>query len=235
MNGKILFYDIETAPIQAYVWGLFDQNISIDQIIAATRILCIGWKWFGVKGTHYADERGGQKPMLEAFHAAFCEADAVVTYNGDKFDIPKTLGQFVLHGLPPPPPVTSIDLLKTVKRLGLDSNKLAYVGPYYGIGEKVKHEGFPLWVKCMQGDGPAWGRMERYNRRDVRLMEPLYELLRPFIQNHPYIGQSKGLCPACGSANVQKRGERRTRMFFIERLACQSCGAWTDGSRRKAA
>ncbi len=29
---KILVLDIETAPIVAHVWGLFDQNIGLNQI-----------------------------------------------------------------------------------------------------------------------------------------------------------------------------------------------------------
>ena len=33
---KILLLDIETTPMQVYAWGLWDQNISIDQIIKNT-------------------------------------------------------------------------------------------------------------------------------------------------------------------------------------------------------
>ena len=33
MTGpKILIVDIETAPIVAQVWGLFDQNVGLNQI-----------------------------------------------------------------------------------------------------------------------------------------------------------------------------------------------------------
>ena len=44
-----------------------------------------------------------------------------------------------------------------------DSNKLDYVSKYLGIGEKVRHEGHELWVKCMEKDNAAWKRMKEYN------------------------------------------------------------------------
>ena len=45
MTSRILFLDIETAPNTAYVWALFDQNISTDQIVDTSYILCASWKW----------------------------------------------------------------------------------------------------------------------------------------------------------------------------------------------
>jgi hypothetical protein len=46
---KTLFLDIETTPMQVYAWGLFDQNISIDQIIKSTEMLCFGARWLDGK------------------------------------------------------------------------------------------------------------------------------------------------------------------------------------------
>jgi hypothetical protein len=215
------------------VWGLFDQNVSLDQIIEPGRIICWAAKWLGESEVHYADERGGRDTMFEQIHALLSQADAVVTYNGDKFDLPKLLGGFVEFQLPPPPPVASIDLYKTVKRFGLQSNKLQFVSAMLKIGQKVKHEGFPLWVACMKGDAKAWGRMTRYNKGDVRLTERAYKRLRPYIKTHPYVGAGiVNACPACASANVQHRGYARSKSFITERMQCQSCGSWSQGSRQ---
>src|SRR3546814_5581125 len=79
--------------------------------------------------------------MVVALHKLLSEADAVVTYNGDRYDIPKAMGEFVLEGLMPPPPPTSIDLMKAVKKLGFVMNRLAFIGPLLKVGQKVKHEG----------------------------------------------------------------------------------------------
>ena len=45
--------------------------------------------------------------------------EAVVTYNGDRFDLPKMMGEFALAGIKPPAPVTSIDVLKKFGRTAL--------------------------------------------------------------------------------------------------------------------
>ena len=164
------------------------------------------------------------------------EADGVVTFNGDKFDLPKLNGEFLLLGLAPPPPVTSIDVYKTVRnKLGLVSNKLAFVGPFLSVGAKVKHEGFSLWSKVNDGDPKAQARMERYCKQDVRLLEKVYKKIRPYITNHPHLAETGSTaCGACGSFKTQKRGFRRTKAFHIQRIQCTNCGAWQDGSRKKA-
>lgn len=237
---RLLGLDIETAPAIAYVWGLHDQNIGLEQLIQPSRVLCWSAKWFGEKGTKYADERGGTNKMLRGIHDLICEADAVITYNGDHFDLQKLSGEMVYHRLDPLPPVTSIDLFKTVRGLGYISGKLAFVGPHLGIGEKVKHEGFGLWAACLKGDKGAWKRMEAYNRQDTELLEKLYEALRPFIKNHPTLGEPKPRkesvsCPVCQSTKTSRRGTRRTKVSVIERIQCNDCGSWSDGLRSRAA
>lgn len=232
---KILGVDVETAPAIAYVWRLHDENISLEQLIQPSRIICWGAKWLGESKVHYADERGGKKRMFQGIHALLSEADAVVTYNGACFDIPKLDGSFLEYGLPPTPPLTSIDLYQTIKRLGYQSGKLAFIGPFLKIGEKVKHEGFSLWRLCMEGDKKAWGRMRRYNIQDVNLLDGLYNKVKPFIRNHPYLAASTGKCPACQSSHAESRGYRRTKTLKIQRLRCLNpkCGLWYDGSRQR--
>src|SRR3546814_9474335 len=78
--------------------------------------------------------------MVVALHKLLSEADAVVTYNGDRYDIPKAMGEFVLEGLMPPPPPTSIDLMKAVKKLGFVMNRLAFIGPLLKVGQKRSEE-----------------------------------------------------------------------------------------------
>jgi len=42
---KILFCDIETAPNLAYVWGLYDQNVAISQMVNSGYVLCWAANW----------------------------------------------------------------------------------------------------------------------------------------------------------------------------------------------
>lgn len=235
-DPKILTLDIETKPAKAYVWRLWDENISQEQLIEPGGMICFGAKWLGEKKLiFFSDWEHGHKACVEAMHALLSEADAVVTYNGDRFDLPKLQGEFLLYSLTPPPPPTSIDLYKTVKKLGFIMNKLSYIGPLLNIGEKMKHEGFKLWRLVMEGDTKAQTRMKRYCLQDVKLTEELYNKVRAYIKNHPHLGTEAGAetCGACGSSKLHSRGYRRTRMYRIQRLQCQNCGSWQDGRREK--
>jgi hypothetical protein len=234
-DARILVIDIETKPTTAYVWGLFDVNISIDQIISPSAPICFSAKFMGEPTTYFfSDWEHGHSNMIAAAHELISQADAVVTYNGDKFDLPKLRGEFLLEGLPPPPPVTSIDVYKAVRKLGFQSNRLAFIGPFLKVGEKVKNEGFSLWTKVMDGDTAAQSRMQKYCIGDTTLTEKVYALLRPYIVNHPHLGEAGAhTCGACGGSHLHKRGTRRTKAFAIQRLQCQDCGSWSDGPRKK--
>lgn len=226
--------DIETAPALAYVWKAWDENISPDQIVENSRTICFCAHWLGSK--HYlffSEWEHGHQVMIEQAHALLSEADAVITFNGERFDLPKLRGEFILAGLEPPPPLTSIDLLKVVKKFGLIMNRLAFVGPLLSVGKKMKHEGFLLWRSVLEGDIKAQRRMEKYCIQDVIVTRKLYERIQPYISDHPHLGDNGGACGACGSTHTQMRGFRRTKYFKVQRLQCQDCGAWSTGARQK--
>jgi uncharacterized protein YprB with RNaseH-like and TPR domain len=187
---------------------------------------------------NYADvwpvtNREARLKMLERVHAAISTADALVTFNGASFDLPKLTGEFAVAGLKPVPPVAHIDLYKTTRNMGFTSGKLAHVAPLLGCGTKHSTNGFSLWREYMAGDEKARRKMQTYNERDVRLLGRVYKRILPFITDHAYIGERASACPACGSTKIQHRGWRRTRMYRHERLQCQACGHWSTGKRTK--
>jgi len=234
MAAKILFYDIEWKPALAYVWKMWDENISPDQLVDPGGLLCFSAVWADKpkEVIFYSEWEHGHQTMVEALHALFEEADALVTYNGDRYDNKKARGEFVLAGLKPPPPITSIDLLKTVKQFGFVMNRLAYIGPLLEIGKKIKNEGFSLWRSVLEGDRGAQKRMKAYCIQDSLLLIKLYEKIKPFIKNHPFLGD-RHACGACNGKVLHKRGYRRTKTMQIERLRCTTCGSWQDGKRTK--
>lgn len=228
---RVLFIDIEWAPALAYVWRMWDENISPEQLLDAGGMLCFCAHFDGEKDYQfYSKWKHGQKGMAKAVSRLLSEADAVVTYNGDKYDLPKIKGEILLAGLTPPPPPVSIDVIKTVKQFGFVMNRLAYIGPLLKVGNKVKHEGFHLWKEVLKGDKKAQAKMTRYCIQDVRLLKALYHKVRPFITTHPRLGRN-GSCTNCRSSHLQARGFSRTKMFSYQRLQCQKCGAWQKGSR----
>ena len=177
---KILLLDIESAPNTAYVWGLFKQNISISQIVNSSEMLCWAAKWLGSNDIEFASIMGGKRKMLQRIHKLLDQADAVVHYNGSRFDIPTLNKEFLQADMPPPAPYMQIDLLRTARQqFRFPSNKLDYVGKALGVGQKESHEGFELWIKCMNRDPDAWQRMEAYNKQDVLLLEQVYYKFLP--------------------------------------------------------
>lgn len=238
---KILLIDIETSPSQVYVWDLFKPHIGVDQIIEPTSILCVGAKWLGEKEIIFERslKRDGAefKKMIRKAHALLCEADAVCHYNGISFDLPRLNSEFAKLGLPPPPPLPQIDLLKLVQqKFGMLSNKLAFVAPYLKVGEKVQTAGWPLWNGCMAGDAKCWAEMEEYNKQDVLLLERLYKRLRGWVDNHPnmnlYVKDDAPVCPNCGSSKLQRRGVQRAVTSVYARYSCSSCGRWSRSRTR---
>lgn len=236
---RTLLLDIETAPNQVWAWGLFDQNININQIIEPARMLCFSAKWLDEKPIMFFSEwDDGHTGMVRAAHELLDEADAVVHYNGKRFDIPHLNREFLLEGFVPPSPYAQIDLYQTVKsRFRFASGKLDHVAQELGLGGKIHHEGVDLWLKTMAGDPKAQKRMERYNRQDTKLLQGLYEMLLPWIVGHPnrrlYDG---GACPVCAAdvSHLKRRGFATTRGGRYRQYQCDVCGSWARDSRREA-
>ena len=230
---KILLVDIETAPNRVFTWGLFNQNIGLNQIDKPGYILCWAAKWFDQKKVMFSSvKKHKNEGMLRRIYSLLDEADIVIHYNGINFDMRWLQAEFMKLGWSPPSPCQQIDLLQTVKRrFRLTSNKLDYVLGFLGLGEKVKHDGFDMWVGCMNGDKHYWQEMERYNRGDVTQMEKVYVALRPWIVNHPnfalYGNGKNRVCPNCGSNHIIKRGTYRTNVMSYQRYHCEDCGAWS--------
>lgn len=226
--------DIETTPALVYTWGLFNQTISVDQIVRPTSVLCWAAKWRGEKKLMWRGSQKGFKGMIRRIHELLSEADAVCHYNGKSFDIPRLNQEFLLQGMKPTPPIPQIDLKEVVSRnFSMVSSKLAFVGPYLGLGEKVKHGGWDLWRGCLDGDAESWATMEEYNRQDVVLLEALYDKLLPWIEGHPNMGIGRDVvcCPNCGGTSLNRRGFTKSRTFSYVKYQCKDCGKWCQARR----
>lgn len=224
---KILLIDIETAPNTSYTWGLFKQNITIDQIVKPGYTLSWAAKWLGEEEVMFDSiYHSTHKRMVRRAYKLLDEADAIIHYNGTTFDIPILNKEFLLEGLPPPMPSRQIDLLRTVRsRFRLASNKLDFVAQALGLGKKTKHKGFDLWTECMRKDPEAWEKMKEYNIQDVVLLEKLYTKLLPWIKGHINLSVFYGepICPHCGSTHVIKKGIQHTNAGRYQRYRCRTC------------
>jgi len=235
---KILLLDIETSPNTAHVWGLWNQNVSLNQLMESSYVMCWAAKWLGKSEVMFDSVmETTHKNMIKRIHTLLDECDAVIHYNGSKFDIPTLNKEFLLQGLRPPSPYKEIDLLRTSRRkFKFPSNKLDYVAQALGVGKKVKHIGHELWIQCMAKDKKAWSVMKKYNKNDVVILEKVYNKMIAWIKTHPNhnMFSSSVVCPNCGSHHLHKRGTARNARYEYIRYQCQDCGTWSRSNRSQS-
>lgn len=227
-HPRTLVFDIETRPLTAYVWGIWQQNIGINQIIDSGGMLCFAAKWTDEDTTQFYSERQGRDRMLRAAWRLLNEADAVVGWNSQRFDTRWMHSEFVREGMRKPTPCKQIDVMKSVKALQyLPSYKLDYSARNLGVGGKVHTGGFDLWRGCMDGDRESWALMEEYNRADVELTERVFNKLRDggWIKGLPNLSMDEGhVCPNCGSDSLHAHKPYRAETRRYALWVCDDCG-----------
>lgn len=239
---KVLLFDIETAPIRGYVWGLWDQTVALNQIAADWHILSWSAKWLGDSKVMYQDQRNAKNieddsKLLKGIWDLLDEADVVVTQNGKSFDQKKLNARFIINGFQPPSSFKHIDTLRIAKKhFAFTSNKLEYLSGKLCQQKKMKtrqFQGFELWKACMEGNKAAWAEMEKYNRQDVIALEELYHRLSPWdnsVNFSVYHDDEINTC-RCGSTEFHRRGLYYSETGKYQRWRCKQCGAETRGSK----
>jgi len=240
-NAKIVVFDIETAPAQAYIWKRWKNNVHLDQVVSEGYVLCAVAK--------FLNERSPRRiSMLDFPHlwkkdsendvevVKWCwdildEADIVVAHYGKGYDIPVLNARFITLGLPPPKPYKIVDTKEIAsKYFKFPYNSLDGIGEYLKLGRKNKTD-FNLWVNCMNGVKSAWKDMVDYCVQDVLLLEKVYKKLIPWCSTHPNLSlydltNENPVCPKCGSDSLQWRGTHRTLTQVYRRFQCKDCGGW---------
>lgn len=243
-EAKILVFDIETAPILGYVWGLWENNVGLNQIHSDWYILSWSAKWLGAPPSEimYMDQRRAKNieddsKLLQGIWKLLDDADVVVTQNGKAFDQKKLQARFLLSGMKPPSSYQHIDTYQIAKKnFALTSNKLEYMSDKLCKKyKKLKYTAFPgfeLWKAVLRGDVAAWREMEKYNKRDVLALEELYTKLRPWdstVNFALYSDEPENKCPCGSKAAPNKNGYCYTSVGRYQRFSCADCGAERRG------
>lgn len=246
-KANVLVLDIETAPILAYVWDLWDQNVSINQIHTDRYVMAWAAKWLGDKDVMYADKRstkpGDDKAILLKLWALLDKADIIITQNGKKFDSRRLNARFIELGIKPPSPYKHWDTLILAKRVAdFTSNKLEYLAQKINQSHTKsyhrKYPGFELWKQCLAGNTDAWNEMKHYNVADVLATEELYFNMRSWApESFPstYIHADKAtVCGTCGFNEKMIAGKMdHTKVTTFVQYKCPKCGAFQKGKVKK--
>lgn len=234
---KVLFFDLETAPLLAHVWRPWDSYIPHKAMRHDSFLLTWAVKWRGVRRVR-SEAIGGEEArnqddsrLVLALADIVRQADVLVAHNVDRFDWPRLNGRLLTHGIDPIQPPRTIDTLKLAKKnFGFAYNKLDYLAHELGIGEKIDTD-FELWARAYKGDTKALRAMERYNRHDVVLLEGIFERFLPYVRNLPPLvdaeREMEHACPSCGSVDLQKRGFHRTNASSFQTWQCNPCGRYS--------
>ena|ERR1700677_364847 len=233
MKPNILTIDIETSPIIARVWGLWDNNVALNQIVEDWKIISFAAKWLDdPKVVQMDTEKHTEKVLVKALRALLDTADIVIGQNSKKFDIKKINAKIHEYGLKPPSSFQQIDIMQLAKKnFAFTSNKLEYVTKKFNKKyTKQTHGKFPgqeLWNECLAGNKAAWKEMRKYNIYDVLATEERYKGIAPWgtgINFNAYYGDEDAVC-SCGCKEFQKNGYAYTANGKYQRYYCKDCWA----------
>lgn len=237
----IITLDIETFPVVACVWKIWDENIGLEQILHDWSIASFAYKELGKRKVHFfstggrgADKTRDDSEVLKELWRVLNWADIVITQNGRAFDEKKINARLVTKGFRPYKPIKVIDTkLIAKKHFSFTSNRLEWLSKTLTDLPKHKHKEFPgfeLWEECLKDNPKAWRVMRKYNIIDVISDEKVYLAVRPWMEGHPnvaaYNENEKIQCPKCGSERMVKQGLRVTQSGEYHRYQCQACGGW---------
>jgi hypothetical protein len=231
--------DVETLPIIAPVFGIWDVNINPMHILKESCLLSWAGK-FILSDNVYSDVLTGEEAIARDSKritnslAEFLEqCDIVVGQNFRNYDSKVINTEFLLHGIHPIR-YRMIDTLEVLKNnFRFVSNKMLYVNKRLDISEKIDNDGMPLWIKCNDGDEESLEKMLAYNVGDIVSSEDLFWRVQPFINNMPHLSayntDLKEMSCACGSTKIEEVGLWTTNSAIYKKYRCKSCHALMRG------
>lgn len=245
--AKVLTLDIETQRGVVEVFDLWPKYIPIDRIHTPTRMLCFAAKFRDENEVQFFSawddkDENAYRDMIQAGWDLLDEADVVITWNGDRFDLQWFQGEFCRLGMGPPSPYRSLDLFKVARsKFGrsLMSLKLDWSARQMLGDRKVSHGGTDLWHDIRYGTDKektaAAKLMMDYNIQDTVLTEQLLERFLPWTGTNFALydedNAERTACPHCESSDIQKRGLAHTNSYAYPRYYCKSCKGWSKGRR----
>lgn len=225
---RILAWDIEASSLNA------DFGI----------VLCVGFKEVG-KGkpqvlnildyAHGGDLIKAEKQLLKDVTKRLLDSDVWLTHFGTWYDINFVNSRLIYHKLPIiPPNYNHIDTWKISKnRLKLRNNRLITISEFLGTEDEKNAIRPEQWIRAIGGHRQSMAYIVEHCRRDVLVLEEVYDRIKPLVIDHPNkaLFDGRGGCAICGGNKLQRRGSHVTRTRKYHRYQCQDCGRWSTGTK----
>lgn len=230
---KVLFYDLETSPLKAYIWSLGKQVVrhgQLDKAYAQYGIICVTYCWNNNKKAQSIDwgyEQQDTGLLVERFDEIINSADIVIGKNNNRFDNKMLNSARMFAGLKGMPEwLKKTDDLEAQMRRNfrLPSHSLDYISEQLGCGGKIKME-MQDWIDIVERTDrgeQALKKMLRYGKKDVEDTRSLwYKLYEHFT---PKFDEGLLCCIECGSYSYRKSGINYTQQGAKQRYKCVKCG-----------
>lgn len=238
-SPRVCIMDIETLPMLVYAWGLFDQNIALEQIARDSCML--SWSGKYLNGSElFSDvltpEEAVNRDVSRLAKSCWnflSTADVVIGHNFSGFDVKYINMAFLQNDLPPLKYII-VDTLQVARQnFRFSSNKMKFINDQLGITNKIEHSGFRLWRECSEGNPEALKIMEEYNRGDIGATEDLFYKVRSYVRNFNmalYNEIEERQCPICGNTElIAEEKPYYTPAGKWEALRCPNCKSLNRG------
>jgi len=216
---KVLFYDIETTPLQAWVWRCGKQVVRHNQLVEGKKnydIICIGYEWLHEKKAKCLDwdyKKQNSKEMVKEFTKICDEADIIIGKNNKRFDDKHVNTQRLIHGLEGRPDLMEkVDDLETQIRrhFYLPSYGLDYLSEQLGYGGKDRMC-FQDWIDIVEqtkNGKKALKKMIDYCKKDVHDTKLMWRHCQAHMKPKLNVSALTGnfACKVCGSLDIRKNG-----------------------------
>jgi DNA polymerase elongation subunit (family B) len=256
-QARILTFDIETQRAIVSVFSPFTKYIPHQRVLVESRILCFAARWHGEDRTifraawkedaKYRVDPDAYEKMLLKMWELLNEAQIVLTWNGDRFDVQWVHAEMTRLGLPRPASYKSVDLIKVAKKhfnQGLMYRKLDWSARMWLGDQKIDHNGRDLWDDIRFGTRAeklsAQKLMREYCEHDTALTERIgFEYYLPYLPVNMALyrkDQDSELlyCTKCGATGHLKRENYYyTGAFGYQQYRCEKCGGLSRGKRNK--
>jgi len=236
---RILAFDIELAPMEAFIFALRTEYVPHKNIKKDWYVMSIAAKFLDEDEVYYWDVSKQKNKMddskiLGKFQKLLDQADIVTGHNIDKFDIKKINTRNIKNNPNHTPrQIKSVDTLKIARKyFSFTSNSLDYIAKFLGCTPKMstrEFEGMRLWIECINNNPNAWAEMQLYNKQDVLTQIEVFEILKKFDTSLNFQAFYQKPTCVCGSVSFRMDGIAYTNQGQFQRYRCDACGKRYQG------
>lgn len=243
---RVLFYDIETSPLKAWLWQCGTQYIGHKNLVKDYNtwgIICVTYCWNDNKPAQVIDWGYNEQDtgsVVKQFDEIIKQADFTIGKNSDKFDTKMINAARMLAGLPGLPQWTKYtdDLERQMRRyFKLPSQSLDYISGQLGLGGKIKME-MQDWIDIVEKNAngeKSLAKMIKYGKKDVVDTRTLWNRLSEHFDSkwNQALFQGDSLACKhmdCGSLKVKRNGTRVAAKTLYQEWLCAKCGRYAGRS-----